>query len=669
MRRPTWWGFYNLGLAYSRRGQWDKATENLEIALGSKPGAIYGAFKDKRRAKTYGLHFIDDYFPHRELGICHFHLGGLKAAERELAISLRMIPTARAKHYLNQTRRRLLRQQKTQGLLQPSRPTLEIGRDPPELYVRTPFVHLRGRIASPNRIAAVLANGSPLFIELAEKEFVLDRRLNLPPGRQTVRVAARDLADNRAVWEADVVVDVRGPLVSLRVADSAASGTVTLTVTDENGLQTVRVNGKKSSLSAGSKTFETTVRVARGAKLEVAATDVAGNESTFEASGNQLLKSAVEYRRRHPRRRLAWRGPAQSPVPAAHLTQLADAGPGVLKKAKKDAAGPRIRLFPEVEEAVLVTTEFYVLDVLVGDDAGVATVTVAVNGAQADRCALAPGVTLSRGARRIELQPGKNEVRLRATDRKGNSRTRTFTVERKLGALWRADLRMAAVVLPPDPAPVPALGRIDIGGLMTENLLRDPRRLTLVERDPAILKNILIERELNDAETTSPRFRLRPGAMKPAEWLLHGYLSLWPGAGRQNWDLVAGLLDLESGRTILTADIHCVESSREHVARQIEGLVEKIKQQLPAISAPVARIARGEVVVPLGEKAKILPGMRFLFLPSDGETPCEHADPRTWKDAWIQGVVRKVDPATCLLEVLPRKASKLLDPGDRAVLR
>jgi len=69
IRRATWWNFYNRGLARSLNGKWAAAAEDFLVAMGRKQGAVYGEEDEKRRAKTYGLHFLDDYFPHRELGV------------------------------------------------------------------------------------------------------------------------------------------------------------------------------------------------------------------------------------------------------------------------------------------------------------------------------------------------------------------------------------------------------------------------------------------------------------------------------------------------------------------------------------------------------------------------------------------------------------------------
>ena len=63
IRRPNWWNFYQRGVTYSLNQEWDKAVSDFQIALGLEKGAIYPEFADQRRVKTYGINFVDDYFP------------------------------------------------------------------------------------------------------------------------------------------------------------------------------------------------------------------------------------------------------------------------------------------------------------------------------------------------------------------------------------------------------------------------------------------------------------------------------------------------------------------------------------------------------------------------------------------------------------------------------
>ena len=89
-----WYKQYQKGLEAMEDQKWQEAAAHFRIALKIIP-------VDKKKARTYGLHFIE-YFPHRELGICLYHLGEIDAAQKHLTISLQQEASDRARDYLKQ---------------------------------------------------------------------------------------------------------------------------------------------------------------------------------------------------------------------------------------------------------------------------------------------------------------------------------------------------------------------------------------------------------------------------------------------------------------------------------------------------------------------------------------------------------------------------------------
>jgi len=71
-----------------------------EGAIGLHSNDILAAGQDANRARTYGLHFRE-YYPIRELGICHYYLGNVELAKHYLAHSLAQAPSQRAQEYLH----------------------------------------------------------------------------------------------------------------------------------------------------------------------------------------------------------------------------------------------------------------------------------------------------------------------------------------------------------------------------------------------------------------------------------------------------------------------------------------------------------------------------------------------------------------------------------------
>jgi len=87
--KAKWDDYYLRGLSYGEGRFWEDASADFLVAIQKRS-------EDQRRARTYGMHFID-YFPHRELGIAYFHLGKYEEAIQALETSLASVETARTK--------------------------------------------------------------------------------------------------------------------------------------------------------------------------------------------------------------------------------------------------------------------------------------------------------------------------------------------------------------------------------------------------------------------------------------------------------------------------------------------------------------------------------------------------------------------------------------------
>ncbi|MBA3684384.1 MAG: hypothetical protein H0W72_04000, partial [Planctomycetes bacterium] len=90
--RQRWWHYYERGVSWSRGGFWDEAERDFRACLATRAD-------DSRRARTYGMHFVQ-CFVHRELAAVLIERGRLDEAERELRLSAAQEPSAKAEHLL-----------------------------------------------------------------------------------------------------------------------------------------------------------------------------------------------------------------------------------------------------------------------------------------------------------------------------------------------------------------------------------------------------------------------------------------------------------------------------------------------------------------------------------------------------------------------------------------
>ena len=167
IERHNWWNYYARAQVYLRDGQVVNARQDFERSLGLRRGAKFGFPRDSWRVRTYGLHFIESYFPNRELGVCLYELNETAAAVGYLEKSLELEPSGRARHYLNLCRQRLL-QGKTVA-----KPLIALDEASRVRWTSQRERTLCGTASGPGLISRISIDEKPQFIELAEDGVVL----------------------------------------------------------------------------------------------------------------------------------------------------------------------------------------------------------------------------------------------------------------------------------------------------------------------------------------------------------------------------------------------------------------------------------------------------------------------------------------------------------------
>lgn len=94
--RERWWQYCERGVSWANGGFWAEAEADLRQCLALRR-------TDARRARTYGMHFVQ-CFAHRELGAVLIELGRLDEAQAELELSMAQEPSAKAEFLLRRIR-------------------------------------------------------------------------------------------------------------------------------------------------------------------------------------------------------------------------------------------------------------------------------------------------------------------------------------------------------------------------------------------------------------------------------------------------------------------------------------------------------------------------------------------------------------------------------------
>lgn len=693
------WNYYLRGAAYSLIGEWDNAARDFEVAMGRMEGALYGEPDEKQRVRTYGLRFLDDYFPHRELGICHYFAGRLDAAERELLLSLDTLPSSRAQFYLNKVRQ-------AQFLNTPDRQADPIRFDidlPTELqYLNTPHVMLNGTIRSPYHISRVKINGSQPFIAVATDTYTLQQQVSLDTGIQMIRIDASDLAHNHAFWERQLIIDLEGPSVSVSPSPDNPKEELIFTIADNFGVQSLTVDGVNIHLPGKQQPFTQKIPLQPFRSIKVKATDKASNSTLLDANTGDLLKASLDSKQHHPDNRLAHGVAAHNQSQISNFkSQTSDFRLALnlpFQSSAPDTMPPRLWLQPEIGELLVTASSSYTLDITVEDSGMIDSVAYGLNRRQETKSLRKEKCIRYQFNVRLPLELGNNALLVLARDWAENAANKRVKIKRRDTFNLRQDLRMSVAVHVRQPderelvasfvrdfeeqteislakgyarklsamleqknAALPAVNATPI----LEQLLWASRHFNLLERDPETLENLLLEDELRNSRTADIRRMIAAGKLKSAEWILEIYLSPL-ATGNDNWFLVGKLIDVYTSVVILSVVSDYSGFSADDLAFQLQGFVDKLIQQLPVLEAPILIAGESTASFTLGERDGIVPGRRCVFVRAGEKIT---AEPLSWNGKWIQGVVESVEANESVVKIYPLDAATALSGGDRAVLR
>lgn len=582
--RGRWWNYYQRGIAYGEARSWREAEEDLRRAVKLRG-------EDRRRARTYGMHFVD-YFPHRELGIVYFHQGRYGEAVHELEESLRSEKSAKAEFYLDSTRKRLI--QEETGPVAP--PEIFLSAPDADQWVRSSSTLVTGLVKDPHYVQRITVNQQPIRLDLAAREVPFRRQVSLRPGPNPIVIEASNLAGRISRLEREVYLDVEGPTISIE-EPSPASGIksrelrVRGFIHDDAGLGDVRVNGQPISIPPGKELRLDYVvpRTSRMDRVLVEARDQVGNETRAEiplSGGVSMGRKVVAV--------------------CGKISPLALAGDF---QNGKDIIPPLIELRHWSAEQTVFLDQIY-LEGSVRDEAGVAEVRL--NGRPMPRW-VGKSVHFSHLA---SLEEGDNFFRIEAWDKHGNRAEKTVHFHRRLQKVREIGSRLPVALLPL------AKNRDDrgtAGDTLEELILGDlvqRGRFALVERRR--LEEILQEQRLAGSALADSDKAIRVGKILTAGGVLMGTV-LEKG---ESVEVFLRLVDTETSLIIAAVDVYGEETDLQSLHQLSQGLVLKLCDEVPLLEGTVLQVKDGRLTVDLGKDSRLKKGMRVVVF-REGE-PIRH---------------------------------------------
>lgn len=571
----NFWDYYLRGLSYAEGQFWDLALDDLLKASTLKN-------EDYRRIRTYGLHILDDYFPHREMGIIYYTKADYEKAIQELSFSVSSYPSAKAKYYLNLARQAYL--QKTQKDINP--PVIFLSSHQDHQYIAGFSTTIEGEIQDDWFVGRVMINNQPYPIELAQPKVRFSMAVPLVQGQNTIHIVARDLVGQETKQTLSLIADRQAPLLYINEVKvkSGEPGTVngkeikiTGYLEDLLDIKIFQIAGMNLLPLGGGGAFSLTYNLQEPMEDPFfIAEDTLGNQVSglIRILDYQGLKTSLP-----------------NPIKIASL-QIAG-----LSQAN-DTHPPTLVIDDPPKDNLVVDWEAIFICGQVQDAGGVQDLSV--NG---------ESILFHEGKRvyfnhMLELQPGKNSITIKAIDPAGNEQVKVLTIERTINPVLEIGSRMSVAVIPFKYRGENSTNQRFIADLLIDSLVNQ-KRFWVVDRERVDRLMPKFDQEGLDSASFSP---IELGRLVAAESVLAG--SVYERGGFV--EVVARLIDTETGVILDTQDVYGVGESRD-LASLIDGLALKFKNSFPLVEGIIIEKEGKDILVNLGKEKNIKDFTKYIL--------------------------------------------------------
>jgi hypothetical protein len=594
--RNRWWNFYERGLSFSEGEFYQEAISDFKEAI--KRRSI-----DRRRARSYGMHFLD-YFPHREMGIAHYHLRDYSEAVKELETSLSQVDSAKAKYFLNKVREAQL---KTRGEDKPP-PFITITSPQDGEYKNLFSLEVSGIVEDDQYVSEIEINGIPLFLELAQKDIGFKQVIDLHDGINLIAVKAKDLTGKESEKVVRVIVDRQGPLLSIEDLnfEHLNEGVIGVkcSLIDESGLSSLTLQGRGFEFQ-GKREVNIDEKVdvkGKEDRIVFEVRDLAGNITRGEinVSSAQISLSPT--------------------IQIAFLNEsISDLGGGLFSKDQES-----IPLTINLKDLMERQTVHYETILIDGRVSGLFDIrSILINGTP---LLVKPGKNLFFN-HIVQLKEGKNRFEIKAIDAKGNTTTKDVVILRETPKVKRIGSRMSILLLPFE-----IKGQLSSGDLIYDSLLSafvKQGRFNIVTRER--LEEVLRELKLSKTDLIDPSKALKGGRMIAAEGIIMGSIA----ETSNSIEIFTRLINTETTSILAAKDVFSQDKSITNIQFISEGLALKFNHSFPLVEGLVVKVRGREVYANFGLDKDIKKEIKFIvyregekiFHPVTGKfLGCEYQD-------------------------------------------
>jgi TolB-like protein len=206
----------------------------------------------------------------------------------------------------------------------------------------------------------------------------------------------------------------------------------------------------------------------------------------------------------------------------------------------------------------------------------------------------------------IDLQVGKNEISIQASDQTGNTSTKKISVIRQTPKALALSERLSVAVLPFEPR-----GDVTEAFLSFQekliNALIDRERFNLVERDK--LDMILQEQKLSQTDLVDKSTAVKVGKLVAARSIVTGSVI----ETRTGVEIVARMIDTETSEILAAEDVYGEVKDLRGSAALSDGMAVKFHQEFPLVCGEVIQQKGNEVLTTLGQGMVKVPRRLIVY--------------------------------------------------------
>ncbi|MCH8204994.1 MAG: hypothetical protein IID09_07495 [Candidatus Hydrogenedentes bacterium] len=570
--RGRWWSLYERAFIYQEFDLWEAAEADIRAALSVRDA-------DQRWARTYGLHFVSEYFPNRELGIVLYHQGEFAEAVQHLERSMEQEYTARAAFYLDKARLDLV----SAGLLDAGPPEIEILSPVSGVAVGATEIEVRIIARDDTYVSAVEIGGEAMALRVSAREVPITHTVKLVPGENAITITVTDIQGNRVTKELSLQADIDGPAVSFDTP-IVLPGIIRGVALDPSGIQGLYVGDLQAVLStddSGVTTFEIAVEDLGDTFVpQFRCVDALDNVTEGLIPIDGIVSEAFH-------REVVFASmPSVVPLNDEIAAIYAD---GKLlavfrsAQAEPSAPGPRIQFTNLLDGQRYLKDEIVVsLDVQSQDPIQ----RIELNGDPID--SIIPGRRTQRISRRIRLDDvGVHEIRATAYDVNGESGTVSVSIERRLPQVEEVSARLSVTLLGDlsRTDDVTLLEHADYVRSQLPILLDDRKRFNVIDREN--IETVIDEQRLISA-LGSVKERRRLGKLQMADFMLIADLRRYAN----NVEILLHAIDSLTSREVIV-DVYGPVGSLQDLRTLTEDLAFRLEQEFPRVRGSVLSVASG----------------------------------------------------------------------------